>query len=220
MARIARVICPGIPHHVTQRGNRRQETFFCDDDYQAYIALMAAWCKKHDVSIWAWCLMPNHVHLVAVPQTVTGLARAIGEAHRRYTHRINLRENWRGHLWQERFSSFPMDESHLHAAVRYVEMNPVAAGLVKHPADYRWSSARAHLFEEDDALASPSPLQAMVPDWANYLRLTSDKELQILKCHEKTGRPLGNESFVSKIEKTLGRVLKPQRPGPKKKTNS
>ena len=131
MARIARIIAPGYPHHIIQRGNRRQQTFFCNDDYLVYIELMAHWCKKHLVGIWAWCLMPNHVHLIAVPQTETGLARAIGEAHRRYTRHINFREKWRGHLWQERFASFPMDERHLLAAARYFEMNPVAAKLVR-----------------------------------------------------------------------------------------
>jgi len=89
--------------------------------------------------------MPNHVHLIAVPKNETGLARAIGEAHRRYTRRINFRENWRDHLWQERFASFPMDELNLLAAVHYIEMNPVAAGIVSTPAQYRWSSAHAHL---------------------------------------------------------------------------
>ncbi|MEW5980395.1 MAG: transposase, partial [Acidobacteriota bacterium] len=144
MARLARVIAPGVPHHVTQRGNRRQQTFFCDDDYREYIALVSEWCAKHCVRIWAWCLMPNHVHLIAVPSSPESLARAIGEAHRRYTRRINFRENWRGHLWQERFASFPLDENYLLAAARYVEMNPVAAGLVAHPGEYPWSSARAH----------------------------------------------------------------------------
>jgi putative transposase len=100
MARITRVIAPGIPHHITQRGNHRQQTFFCDDDYRAYIDLMAEWCSNYRVEIWAWCLMPNHVHVIAVPETAEGLARAIGEANRRYTRRINFREKWRGHLWQ------------------------------------------------------------------------------------------------------------------------
>ncbi len=118
MARIARVVAPGYPHHITQRGNRRQQTFFRDDDYLAYLELMAEWCRKCRVEIWAWCLMPNHVHLIAVPQTEEGLARAIGEAHRRYNRRINFREKWRGHLWQERFASFPMDETHLLVAAR------------------------------------------------------------------------------------------------------
>jgi len=216
MARIARVICPGIPHHVTQRGNRRQPVFFCDEDYLAYIELMGGWCRKYGVEIWAWCLMPNHVHLIAVPQTETGLARAVGEAHRRYTRRINFRENWRGHLWQERFASFPMDEPHLLAAIRYVEMNPVAAGIVSDPAQYRWSSARAHLEGTDDLLASPFPLHDMVPRWDDLLYLSSDEELKILKRHEHTGRPLGSDGFVEDMEQTLGRTLKPQKPGPKR----
>ena len=150
MARIARAVAPGYPHHITQRGNRRQQTFFCEDDYLAYIELMAEWCRKYRVEIWAWCLMPNHVHLIAVPHTEEALSRAIGEAHRRYTRRINFREKWRGHLWQERFASFPMDEQYLLATARYIEMNPVAAELVQNPEDYRWSSAQAHLAGEDE----------------------------------------------------------------------
>ena len=165
MARIARIIAPGVPHHVTQRGNRRQQTFFCDEDYSTYIRLMAQWCGKYKVEIWAWCLMPNHVHLIAVPQTVDGLARAIGEAHRRYTLHINNRENWRGHLWQERFASFPLDERHLLAAARYIEMNPVAAGLAAQPGEYRWSSARAHLQGEADGLVNAAPLLGLVGNW-------------------------------------------------------
>ena len=98
MARLARVVVPGYPHHVTQRGNRRQQTFFCEEDYTAYLELMAEWCKVRGVQIWAYCLMPNHVHLIAVPQSEDGLSRAIGEAHRRYTRRINFREKWRGYL--------------------------------------------------------------------------------------------------------------------------
>jgi putative transposase len=106
------VIVPGCPHHITQRGNRRQPTFFGDDDYQAYLALMADWLRRGGVQVWAWCLMPNHVHLIAVPETAQGLARAVGEAHRRYTRRVNFREGWRGYLWQGRFASYPMDGSY------------------------------------------------------------------------------------------------------------
>ena len=125
MARLARFVVPGLPHHITQRGNRRQQTFFCDEDYAAYVELMADWCQERGVEIWAYCLMPNHIHLIAVPQSEDGLGRAIGEAHRRYTRRINFREKWRGYLWQGRFASFVMDEPHLLAAARYVELNPV-----------------------------------------------------------------------------------------------
>ena len=218
MARIARVIAPGIPHHITQRGNRRQQTFFCDDDYTAYIDLMSEWCSKHRVEIWAWCLMPNHVHLIAVPESEEGLARAIGEAHRRYTRRINFREKWRGHLWQERFASFPMDERYLLAAARYVEMNPVAAGLVVRPEEYPWSSAQAHFAAQDDKLVKVEPLLSMVGNWGAFLTLPPEEEMSRLRQHERTGRPLGQEAFVDQIEAMLLRTLRPQKPGPKLKT--
>ena len=129
MARLARVVIPGMPHHITQRGNRRQPTFFCEEDYAAYLELMGQWCKERGVAVWAYCLMPNHVHLIAVPKSEDGLRRAIGKAHRRYTRRVNFREQWRGHLWQGRFASFVLDEPYLLAAARYVELNPVRAGL-------------------------------------------------------------------------------------------
>ena len=133
MPRLARVVIPGEPHHVTQRGNRRQETFFSDEDYEAYLDLMAEWCEREGVEVWAYCLMPNHVHLVAVPSSEDALRRGIAEAHRRYSRRINFREGWRGHLWQGRFASFPMDDAHLYLATRYVELNPVRARLVRAP---------------------------------------------------------------------------------------
>ena len=110
MARLARLVVPGLPHHITQCGNRRQQTFFNEDDYAAYIDLMAEWCGKEGVEIWSYCFMPNHVHLIAVPKSEEGLARAIGEAHRRYTRRINIREKWGGYLWQGRFASFVMEK--------------------------------------------------------------------------------------------------------------
>ena len=220
MARIARVIAPGVPHHITQRGNRRQQTFFCDEDYLAYIDLMARWCGKYEVEIWAWCLMPNHVHLIAVPQNEEGLARAIGEAHRRYTLRINAREHWRGHLWQERFASFPLDDQHLLAATRYVEMNPVAAGLADQPDEYRWSSARAHLHGVEDGLVKAAPLLGLVGNWRTFLALSSEEELDLLHRHERTGRPLGADHFLVELEQRLGRTLQPQKPGPKKQGQS
>jgi putative transposase len=216
MARIARVIAPGYPHHITQRGNRRQQTFFCDDDYLAYIELMAQWCKTYHVEIWSWCLMPNHVHLIAVPYKKENLARAIGEAHRRYTRRINFREKWRGHLWQERFASFPMDEQYLVSTARYIEMNPVAAKLVKYPGDYRWSSAHAHLVGHDDGLVKVSPLLELIPDWHSFLMLTPPQEVDVIHRHERTGRPLGGAGFIEKLEIAFDRILRPQKPGPKK----
>ena len=147
-----------MPHHVTQRGNRRQQTFFGEEDYQHYLELISRFCRAEQVAIRAYCLMPNHVHLIVVPQSAESLRRAIGEAHRRYTRWINFREGWRGHLWQGRFASFVMDEDHLLTAARYVELNPVRAGLVQAPSRYRWSSAAAHLRRRDDVLVQVAPL--------------------------------------------------------------
>jgi putative transposase len=221
MARIARVIAQGYPHHVTQRGNRRQETFFCDEDYETYIGLMGAWCKALKVEIWAYCLMPNHVHLIAVPKTDESLRRAIGEAHRRYTRHINFREGWRGHLWQGRFSSFPMDEKYLLAAARYVELNPVRARLVKEPWEYKWSSAKAHIEKENDRLVNVLPLMERIPDWRAFLGLTeSEEEWEKIRRHEGTGRPLGDDRFIKRLESNLDRILRKQKPGKKKMTTN
>jgi putative transposase len=218
MARLARLVIPGLPHHVTQRGNRRQQTFFSDEDYAAYLELMADWCREEGVAIWSYCLMPNHVHLIAVPKTEDGLRRAIGEAHRRYTRRINFREKWRGYLWQGRFASFIMDEPHLLAAARYVELNPVRAKLVDRPARWPWSSAKAHLSGRDDRLVKVAPLLAMVGDWKAFLKSAiPEEELRDLREHGHTGRPLGSSAFLDRLERIVGRVLKPQKPGPKPK---
>src|SRR5688572_22130025 len=140
MPRLARLVVPGVPHHVTQRGSRRQIVFFSFDDYRSYLRLLGGHCLEAGTAIWAWCLMPNHVHLILVPAGTDGLRAAMAATHRRYTLGINRREDWHGHLWQERFASFPMDEAYLLACARYVELNPVRAGLVARPEQWLWSS--------------------------------------------------------------------------------
>lgn len=217
MARIARIVVPGIPHHITQRGNRSQASFFKDDDYREYISILSASCDLHGVEIWAYCLMTNHVHLIAVPQKTDSLRSAIGEAHRRYTRLINFRQKWRGHLWQERFASFPMNESYLLAAARYVELNPVRARITKDPMTYPWSSARSHILGKDDALVKHRQLLDLVPDWKSFLKSgIEEQEIARLRQHERTGRPLGDDRFIKKIEKVVDRVLSKKKPGPKK----
>lgn len=216
MPRIARVVLPGFPHHVIQRGNRRLPTFFCDDDYKRYIQIMSELCLKWNVQIWAYCLMPNHVHLIAVPETKESLARAIGEAHRRYTWLVNAEKDWRGYLWQGRFASFPMDEAHLYLAVRYIELNPVRAGLVEQAWQYPWSSAAAHIAGRDDALIKVAPLLNMLGDWRKYLAVDINKEeSEKMKHHIQTGVPLGNDTFISDLEKQYGKDFRPRKRGPK-----
>ena len=196
------------------------EVFFCEEDYRAYIELVAQWCGRCGVEVWAYCLMPNHVHLICVPASQESLARAIGEAHRRYTRRINFREGWRGHLWQGRFGSCALDDVHLLMAARYVELNPVRAKLVRKPWRYPWSSARAHAEGRDDALVRSAPLLERVEDWKEFVcePLAAD-ELERFRQHERTGRPLGADRFVRRLERALERTLRRKKPGPKAKRN-
>ncbi|MDX8396186.1 MAG: transposase [Mariprofundaceae bacterium] len=217
MARMARVVIPGIPHHVTQRGVRRNDVFFCDDDYELYIRLLAKYCRQSGTEIWSYCLMTNHVHLIMVPSSEDGLRASLGEAHRRYTLHINERENCRGHLWQERFHSFPMDEHYLLAATRYVELNPVHANMVDRAEDYAWSSTHAHLAGQDDTLVKVAPMLERVGNWQKYLNGgIDDVTVEALRMHSKTGRPLGDESFLDMLEYKVGKVLRPLKKGRKK----
>ena len=217
MARIARVVIPGCPHHVIQRGNRRQKVFFSDTDKALYITLLRRLVDKHVLSIWAYCLMSNHIHLVAVPARKDSFAKGLAEANRKYTCLINIREDWKGYLWQGRFISYPLDDAHCYAAIRYIERNPVRAGLVTRAEDYPWSSARGHIRDVGDPILSRCSLESTIGDWSSYLG-QEDSEEDILKFieHERTGRPLGGEEFVKGLEQTLGRTLTPLRRGRKK----
>ena len=217
MARIARIVIPGIPHHITQRGNRRMETFFAESDYHKYLYLMTEWCNRYRVQVWSYCLMPNHVHLIATPESEDGLRRAIGEAHRRYTRYINFQKGWKGHLWQGRFASFPMNEKYLIATARYIELNPVRAGIVKNAEDYKWSSCRAHIQGKDDILVKVRPLLEIIPDWQELLSTgLPEDDYKTIRRHERTGRPLGGESFIDHLEQLTSRLLRKKKPGPKK----
>ena len=161
--------------------------------------------------------MPSHVHLVVVPETEGGLCNLFRKAHRDYTRRINFREGWRGHLWQERFHSFVMDENYLLATVRYVELNPVRAGLCRCAEDWPWSSVHAHLKGEDDELVTVKPMLDLVNDWLEYLDQQDRDEHKSIRMHTNTGRPLGEEALIAKVEAITGRDLRKKKPGPKQK---
>ena len=214
MARIARVVAPGWPHHVTQRGNRRQRTFFSASDYRLYLELLAEWAPRFKLEVWAYCLMPNHVHLIVTPRAPDSLARAIGEVHRRYAQHINNREGWRGHLWQSRFASFPMDNAYLLACTRYIELNPVRAKLVRSPRTWAWSSAKAHLTGKTDGLVTIAPLLKRVDDWKAFLGTgLAMEDADAIRSHERTGHPLGGKAFLTRLKKRLGRDVTPRKPG-------
>jgi putative transposase len=209
MARRARVVIPGAPHHVTQRGNRRQATFFGPGDYLAYLQIARECFQDAGVEVWAYCLMPNHVHLIAAPSTAEALAQAVGATHLRYTRRINLRERWTGYLWQGRFASFPMDDDYLMACARYVGLNPVRAGLTERAVEWPWSSVRAHVDGRADPLLTPGPLAGRIGDRLDrFYDVDLEQEaLRKLRRASSTGRPLGAAAWVKALEAATGRAL-------------
>ena len=219
MARLSRLVLPGLPHHVTQRGNRRAQTFFNDGDYALYRDLVAEAAKKAGSEIWAYCLMPNHVHIIVVPSHEDGLRRTFAEVHRRYTGFINARNRWTGHLWQGRFGAVVMDEAHLAHAVRYVSLNPVRARMVSSAAEWRWSSVAAHLAGKDDGLVKVAPVLERYDDFAAFLGEPTDDSTFFahLRQSETSGRPLGDSGWISDLEKRTGRILAARKRGPKPK---
>jgi putative transposase len=216
MARLPRLVIPGLPHHVTQRGNGRAQTFFGDGDYALYRDLLAASCRAAAVEIWAWVLMPNHVHLILCPSDADGLRRALAPVHRRYAGHIHARHRRTGHFWQGRFGAVAMDEAHLGAAVRYVALNPVRARLVADARDWRWSSVHAHLAALADGVTTIAPVLERYPDFAALIAAAPDEaEFARLRRAESIGRPLGDERFIARLEALTRRRLKPAKRGPK-----
>ena len=226
MARLARLVIPDLPHHVTQRGNRKQEVFFGAHDYRAYRALVAASCERMRVRCLAWCLMPNHLHLILIPRSPEGLRKALGEAHRRYSRRINAAHDWTGYLWQGRIASYPMADAHLLAAVRYVELNPVRAGLAKRAEDWPWSSARAHVGGRADGLTDLAALAGVHRNWRAMLRRgleagdLAEDERAAIEAHARTGRPRGGAGFIEALEAGTGRILRRRKPGPRPRSGN
>lgn len=214
MPRLSRLVVPGYPHHITQRGVRSMDIFADDRDRLSYLQFMAEESNRFGVTFLGWCLMTNHVHLIAVPESEESLARAIGGAHRRYTRMKNFAVGVRGYLFQGRFSSCVLDQQHLLAAGRYVERNPVAANIVKRPQEYQWSSCRYHCcLTEQDPLIQERKLPRMVNDWADFLVTTDEETERNLRKKTRTGRPAGDDRFVLRLEVLAGRVLRKRPPG-------
>ena len=181
-----------------------------------YRDLIADAARRSGSEIWAYCLMPNHVHLIVVPADEHGLRRTFADAHRRYTGFINARHRWTGHLWQGRYGAVAMDDAHLVHAARYVALNPVRARLCERAEQWPWSSARAHLAGKDDPLVSVGPLLERVGDFAAFLGDEEDQQAtRALRMAETSGRPLGSAEWVAQLELTTGRVLAPRKRGPR-----
>ncbi|MEA3368904.1 MAG: transposase [Candidatus Ratteibacteria bacterium] len=223
MPRIARVVIPGYPHHITQRGNYKQKTFSDDVDYEQYLKWLSKYCVDYKLSILAYCLMLNHVHLIAIPHKEDSLARTFNTCHMRYSQYYNTKQNQKGHLWQGRFYSCVLDEYHLYEAIRYVENNPVRAKIAKKAEKWKWSSAKAHLNKGKSILELEKAGDYIaVSDWKQYLVEREDEAvIDKIKSNTLTGRPSGKDLFVGKIEKMFGKRLRPLPEGrPRKRKTS
>jgi putative transposase len=215
MPRVARITAIGYPHHVTQRGNYRQRVFKTQNDYKQYLSWLKEYSDKNALDIWAYCLMPNHVHFVCVPQNHDSLARTFNTLHMRYAQYGNKKRGMCGHLWQGRFYSCILDEKHLFAAVRYVENNPVRADLVQEPDEYPWSSAKGHVKKSGDIiLCDKSYFHQDIENWLSYLKLDTDSDtVEGIRVKTRIGRPYGEDAFTAKLEKKLGIEITKRRPG-------
>ena len=219
MPRLPRIVVPGVPHHVTQRGIRKKRTFFDALDYLTYVELVRKYRDKAGVRILSYCLMPNHIHMVAIPESEKSLARFFGPVHNQYAVKLNASHGWTGHLWQQRFYSVPMDERHTLAAMRYVELNPVRAGLCSAAQQWRWSSATANLGMTLDDLVDTKATHALVSDWSAYLaEATVAEEQDALRKQTRIGRPLGNAQFIDMLEIQTGRTLRARKTGPPRRS--
>ncbi|HEU0226081.1 MAG TPA: transposase [Steroidobacteraceae bacterium] len=215
MPRHARFVHPGAPHHVTQRGNRREQVFFTEADRRAYLRWLRKYADTYGVEVLAYCLMNNHVHLVAVPANKDSLQRTLRHLHMRYAQSLNRRKDWKGHVWQGRYFASVLDEPHFWAAIRYVERNPVRAGLVGRAEDYRWSSARAHCgLCSDSVLSLNNQWQhqfAGISDWSAWLAAGDDlRGINELRASTSKGLPCGSRQFVDSLEAAAGRALRPR----------
>lgn len=201
MPRRARIVPPDCPIHVTHRGNWRAPIFVGGGSQRRYLHLLRAETRRFGVEVWAYCLMPNHVHLIVVAHEAHALSKAMHRAHGQYAQWLNARQGWSGHLWSSRFFSTAMDEAHLWAAVRYVECNPVRAGLVQRAEDHLWSSARAHAMKFPDPLLAPTrPFPGQIENWSAWLAADADRALEAdIRERTSTGQPAGDAAFVARV---------------------
>ena len=213
MPRLARTVAVDYPHHITQRGNNQQDVFFVKEDRRVYLELLKEQCDKYSLEIHAYCLMTNHIHLVAIPREEDSLAKAVGRTHFRYTQYINRMHKRSGHLWQGRFYSCALDEKGFWLAAKYIELNPVRAKICRVPWQYEWSSASAHIdssFESKLLNLSHWNKQISDSEWRKELADGIDeKQLSKIRSSTHTGRPLGSDGFISKLEIIFGRRIRP-----------
>jgi putative transposase len=219
MPRLARVVAVGVPHHVTQRGNGRRVVFESDRDRFVYLNLVQDSSREHRLDVLGYCLMSNHVHFIVIPHRDDSMARVMRDAASRYAAYWNTRHEVTGHLWQGRYFSCPMDNGYLWNALRYVERNPVRAGIVSSANEFAWSSARLHCDgTHADGFVHLSEWRTRwtSPEWREFLGCSDvigSAEACRIRESTRSGRPLGSAEFVEQLEARLGRRLQPGKGG-------
>lgn len=221
MPRIARIIAAGYPHHITQRGNNRAAVFFDDEDRQMYLKLLSGYTQRYNISIWAYCLMDNHIHLLAVPETDTALSRGIGLTNLTYTQYLNRKLKQSGRIWQNRFFSCVVEnDQYLWSVARYIERNPLKVALAASAELYRWSSAKAHITGANDPLLDATPW--LSPEerhaYAEFVRDEDEETDDAIRRATRTGRPYGRDQFIDQLEFQLNQSIRPKKPGRPHKT--
>lgn len=224
MPRQARVVFPNIPHHIIQRGNRREDVFFSDSDRKQYLEWLKEYCKEQKVEILAYCLMTNHIHLIAVPTTQDGLQKVLKPLHMRYAQKINRERGWKGHFWQGRYFSSPLDGEYLLFTTRYIERNPIRVKKVRKAENYKWSSARGHCgTAQDDILTTKMKWLNKyegIDNWSQWLSIKEEKEkTDLIRRNTEKGIPTGSGRFIRRLEKLAGRVLEYRPIGRPRKQN-
>lgn len=223
MPRIARIIIPEFPYHVVQRGNNKQPIFLDNDDRKTYIDLAKWYCAKWSCSVFAYSLMPNHVHLLLKPSTKIGVAKAMQGISLCHTQNINKKYHRTGRLWESRYySSIVSKDLFFWHVVRYIDWNSVRAGLAESPQEYPWSSARAHMLGIEDPLTRLEDLYEFInfEEGKSFLEQEGSKEesAMIWRATRK-GLPLGDENFQKDIERKSGKKLIPGARGRPRKEN-
>ena len=224
MPRQARVVFPNIPHHIIQRGNRREDVFFSDNDRKQYLEWLKEYCKEQKVEILAYCLMTNHIHLIAVPTTEDGLQKVLKPLHMRYAQKINRERGWKGHFWQGRYFSSPLDGEYLLFTTKYIERNPIRVKKVRKAENYKWSSARGHCgTAQDDILTTKMKWLNKyegIDNWSQWLSIKEEKEkTDLIRRNTEKGIPTGSGRFIRRLEKLAGRVLEYRPIGRPRKQN-
>ena len=231
MPRTARIVVPNTPHHIVQRGHNKQPVFHEDNDYCAYLSILRKWAREYEVKVYGYCLMTNHVHILLDPgSNVNSLASVMKRVAGKFARRFNGRHSRTGTLWEGRFKSSPIQtDAYLLACCRYIDLNPVRAGMVEHPSAYPWSSFRQKTSDSDDTWIDLDPcyialgrtMDRRMQSYARFVTegIPDDGETEFIRQALNSGKLTGNDQFIDAVEMMVGErieLVPPGRPAARK----